>query len=234
MKKILVSLLFVAVLFTAFTAVAQDDVFVKMDTSKGEILIHMRPDLAVNHVANFMHLVETGFYNGTAFHRVIPGFMIQGGDPNSKDEDRRNDGQGGPLWKDVVSAGDAALLSELSEKLESRGYAGMNGQASLIAEFNNEPHVRGTLSMARSQHPDSAGSQFFLCVARAASLDKQYTNFGKIVYGLEVIDEIVNTPRDRYDNPHEKVVIKDCKILYNTYEFSEEELAAWAEMQVNE
>jgi cyclophilin family peptidyl-prolyl cis-trans isomerase len=231
-KKILVLLL--VVLIFACSAFAGENYFVRMDTSKGDILIHLRGDLAPNHVNNFLQLIELGFYDGTAFHRVKPGFMIQGGDPNSKDDDRRNDGQGGPMIADVLGLEDAMLLNKLSAKLEDRGYTGIKAQAALKAEFNDEPHVRGSLSMARSQHQDSAGSQFFLCVARAASLDRKYTNFGDVIYGLETMDEIVNSPRDRNDNPHEAVLIKMATVLFNTSDFSAEELTAWSEMQVNE
>ncbi|MCL0107100.1 peptidylprolyl isomerase [Thermodesulfovibrionales bacterium] len=111
------------------------------------------------------------------FHRVIPGFMIQDGDPNSKDPDRSKHGMGGP------------------------GH-------SLKAEFNDISHKRGILSMARSADPDSAGSQFFICVADSPFLDRQYTVFGEVVSGMEVVDKIVNQPRDRNDNPNERIEIQ--------------------------
>ncbi|UCE78299.1 MAG: peptidylprolyl isomerase [Nitrospiraceae bacterium] len=143
-------------------------------TKQGEIELRFFPDVAPNHVDNFMELAKKGFYDGTIFHRVIPGFMIQGGDPNSKDQDRSRHGIGGP------------------------GYT-------VKAEFNNRSHKRGTLSMARSSDPDSAGSQFFICVADAPFLDKQYTVFGEVVRGMDVTDSIVNQPRDAGDNPNERV-----------------------------
>jgi peptidyl-prolyl cis-trans isomerase B (cyclophilin B) len=143
-------------------------------TQFGDIDISFYPEVAPNHVNNFVSLAKSGFYNGTTFHRVIPGFMIQGGDPNSKSNDRTSHGTGGP------------------------GY-------SLKAEFNSYPHRRGILSMARSQHPDSAGSQFFICVADARFLDKQYTVFGKVDKGMEVVDTIVSQKRDRKDNPIARV-----------------------------
>ncbi len=148
-----------------------------IETKFGNITLRFFPDKAPNHVYNFIRLAEKGFYDGTTFHRVIPGFMIQGGDPNSKDKTRENDGTGGP------------------------GYT-------LKAEFNDLPHVPGTLSMARSMQPDSAGSQFFICVARAHHLDGQYTVFGEVVAGMDVVNKIVNQAKDRRDNPLERVEMK--------------------------
>jgi len=147
-----------------------------IQTKLGDITLKFFPGVAPNHVNNFIELAEKGFYNGTAFHRVIPGFMIQGGDPHSTDQDRTRHGTGGP------------------------GY-------SLKAEFNNKPHKRGTLSMARSAHPDSAGSQFFICVADAPHLNGQYTAFGEVVSGMDTVDKIVSQPRDRNDNPVERIEV---------------------------
>ena len=148
-----------------------------IETRFGNIEIKFFPEIAPNHVNNFIELSKKGFYDGTTFHRVIPGFMIQGGDPNSKNPDRSSHGMGGP------------------------GYT-------IKAEFNNKPHKRGTLSMARSSNPDSAGSQFFICVADSSFLDKQYTVFGEVISGMEVVDKIVSQPRDRKDNPTERVEMK--------------------------
>jgi peptidyl-prolyl cis-trans isomerase B (cyclophilin B) len=148
-----------------------------IETKFGKIELKFFPDLAPNHVNNFIELAKKGFYDGSTFHRVIPGFMIQGGDPNSKNPDKSKHGMGGP------------------------GYT-------IKAEFNNKPHKRGTLSMARAQHPDSAGSQFFICVADAAFLDKKYSVFGEVVSGMEVADKIVAQPRDSKDNPQERIEIK--------------------------
>lgn len=136
---------------------------------------------APKHVENFKKLARDGFYDGTAFHRVIPGFMIQGGDPNSKDDDRSNDGQGGP------------------------GYT-------INAEFNSIKHERGILSMARSSDPNSAGSQFFICVAPAAFLDGKYSVFGKVIEGMDVVDKIVSAKRDPGDNPIERIVMLKVSI----------------------
>jgi peptidyl-prolyl cis-trans isomerase B (cyclophilin B) len=145
-----------------------------MRTRLGDIHLNFFPDVAPNHVSNFIELAGKGFYNGTTFHRVIPGFMIQGGDPHSKDHDRARHGTGGP------------------------GY-------SLKAEFSNTPHKRGALSMARSSNPDSAGSQFFICVADAPHLNGKYTVFGEVIEGMDTVDTIVSQPRDRRDNPVERI-----------------------------
>ncbi|MEZ4526245.1 MAG: peptidylprolyl isomerase [Desulfobacterales bacterium] len=145
-----------------------------ISTKFGEITIKFFPDVAPNHVSSFLELARSGFYNGTSFHRVIPGFMIQGGDPLSKNPDRRVHGTGGPDYR-------------------------------LKAEFSTKAHKRGILSMARSGHPDSAGSQFFICVADAPYLDGKYTVFGEVVSGMEVADQIVSQPRDPRDNPLEKI-----------------------------
>jgi len=134
-------------------------------TLKGEIVLEFFPKLAPIHVANFKKLAKSGFYDGATFHRVLPGFVIQGGDPNSKDNDPNNDGMGGP------------------------GY-------SIKAEFNATPHEKGILSMARSQDPNSGGSQFFICLGRASNLDNQYTVFGKVIKGLDVVEAIGAQKRD--------------------------------------
>lgn len=148
-----------------------------IETKFGKIELKFFPDVAPNHVNNFIELAKKGFYDSTTFHRVIPGFMIQGGDPNSKNHDKKTHGMGGP------------------------GYE-------LKAEFNSKPHKRGTLSMARAASPDSAGSQFFICVADSSSLDGQYTVFGEVVSGIDVVDKIVSQPRDAMDNPNERIEIK--------------------------
>jgi peptidyl-prolyl cis-trans isomerase B (cyclophilin B) len=152
-----------------------------IETTLGNIEVSFFPDKAPEHVKNFKDLAQKGFYNGTIFHRVIPGFMIQGGDPNSKSPDKSSHGTGGP------------------------GY-------SINAEFNDTPHNRGVLSMARSQDPDSAGSQFFIVVKDAHFLDGQYTAFGEVVNGMEVADEIVNSPRDGNDNPDERIEMTEVRI----------------------
>ena len=142
-------------------------------TSFGDIKFSLLPDNAPETVRNFTELTKSGFYNGTLFHRVIPGFMIQGGDPNTKNSDKSVWGQGGP------------------------GY-------NLKAEFNSRSHLRGIVSMARANDPDSAGSQFFIVTSDSTFLDKQYTVFGEVVDGMEVADKIVNLPRDGNDCPNQE------------------------------
>ncbi len=148
-----------------------------IETKFGNIELKLLPDVAPGHVENFIKLARSGFYDGTIFHRVIPGFMIQGGDPNSKTADKSTHGMGGP------------------------GY-------SIDAEFNDRPHVRGTLSMARSRNPDSAGSQFFIVVKNSSFLNRQYTVFGEVVSGMEVVDEIVSQKADARDNPVDRIEMK--------------------------
>lgn len=144
-------------------------------TKFGEMEIKFYPDVAPKHVENFVKLAKEGFYNGTIFHRVIPGFMIQGGDPNTKDSLKKETyGQGGP------------------------GYT-------INAEFSDIPHKRGIVSMARASDPNSAGSQFFIVVEDSRFLDRKYTVFGEVTKGLGVADKIVNLPRDERDNPRERV-----------------------------
>lgn len=148
-------------------------------TKLGEIELELLADHAPGHVKNFLDLARKGFYDGTTFHRVIPGFMIQGGCPNTKNPNgtRSTHGTGGP------------------------GY-------NIKAEFNETPHRRGVLSMARAQSPDSAGCQFFICVSDSSFLDRQYTAFGRVVRGMEVADKIVSSPRDNRDNPQDRIDMK--------------------------
>lgn len=148
-----------------------------IETRLGNIELKFFPDVAPGHVNNFIELAKKGFYDGTTFHRVIPGFMIQGGDPNSKDPDKSRHGMGSPGF-------------------------------TVKAEFSDTPHKRGIVSMARSSHPDSAGSQFFICVSDALFLDGKYTVFAEVVSGMEVADKIVSQPRDKRDNPDDRVEMK--------------------------
>jgi len=131
-----------------------DSNIVKMELGNGTVTMELYPDVAPNTVEAFKKLIKKGFYDGLTFHRVIPGFMAQGGDPDGT-------GMGGP------------------------GY-------SLKAEFNNKKHVRGTLAMARSSDPDSAGSQFYICYAPQPHLDGQYTIFGQVTDGMEFVDQLHN------------------------------------------
>lgn len=153
-----------------------------IETRLGTIVLEFFPDVAPGHVGNFKKLAREGFYDGTTFHRVIPDYIIQGGDPLSKDDDRSNDGTGGP------------------------GYT-------IQAEFNQRPHLRGTLSMARAQDPNSAGSQFFICLRPAPMLDGKYTVFGQVIKGMDAADRIANLPRDVRDNPLEPVPMEKVTIV---------------------
>ena len=166
---------------TATTAAKGNEDVAVLKTSLGTIVFRFYEKDAPKHVANFKKLAGSGFYDGTTFHRVIPGFMIQGGDPNSKDADRSNDGLGG---------------------------SGSN----VPAEFNANKHLRGTVSMARAQDPNSASSQFFICVKPTPFLDGQYSVFGQVLEGMDVVDKIVNVPRDARDNPIDKVVMEKVTI----------------------
>lgn len=159
-----------------------DDVGV-IDTNFGKIVVMFFPDVAPKHVENFIYLATSGFYDGCKFHRVIENFMIQGGDPNSKDNDRSNDGQGG---------------------------SGKN----VDAEFSMVDHKRGILSMARSQDPNSASSQFFIMVGDNPGLNQNYSAFGKVLSGMDVADKIVHLKKDANDNPlaENPAIIKSVKI----------------------
>jgi peptidyl-prolyl cis-trans isomerase B (cyclophilin B) len=157
----------------------------ELHTSAGEIDIRFFPDVAPNHVKNFIDLAQKGFYNNTKFHRVIPGFMIQGGDPNTISGSPYTWGTGG---------------------------SGKN----VGAEFNNISHKRGIVSMARSNDPNSASSQFFIVTSDSTFLDKQYTVFGQVTKGMDVADKIVNAPKGANDRPNDpvsidKIVIREAK-----------------------
>ena len=158
-------------------------------TTMGEMVFEFWPDVAPKTVENFLTLSKKGFYDGTAFHRIIKGFMIQGGDPNTKDPNKTAlYGQGDPGYK-------------------------------IKAEFNDRPHVRGVISMARSRDPDSAGSQFFICHGRAASLDHQYTGFGKLIKGDDVLEKIATSPTTgpnamgEMSTPASRIAIESIKIV---------------------
>ena len=146
-----------------------------IETTFGTITLKFFPDVAPGHVKNFVDLAKKGFYDGTTFHRVIPGFMIQGGDPNTKDSLKKDTyGQGGP------------------------GHT-------VKAEFSDIPHKRGIVSMARAADPDTGGSQFFIVVEDSRFLDRKYSVFGEVTKGIGVADKIVNLARDERDNPKERV-----------------------------
>jgi len=157
-------------------------------TNEGEMVVQFWTDAAPDTIQNFKKLARQGFYDGSIFHRIVKGFMIQGGDPNSKDPAKESSyGQGGP------------------------GYE-------IKAEFNNHSHDRGVISMARGPDPDSAGSQFFICLAPVRRLDGQYTTFGKLIKGDDVLDKIGNTPvegnaQGEVSKPTKRVVIESVKIV---------------------
>lgn len=211
----------------AVTAQAAEPVFARMETDAGPITLVFYPELAPYHVDNFVHLSRTGFLDGTRFHRIIPGFVIQGGDPNSKDMDPRNDGLGGPNMSDVLTDEEMAQVTEL---MGTKGYTGVDAKVNLKEEFSKTvKHVRGTLSMARSQHVDSAGSQFFICVDTTTQLDGKYTIFGYVISGMEVADTIVNAEKNPSgrDAPLDPVAIKKMTIIEGTDGLNEVEKAAW-------
>lgn len=157
-----------------------------------EITIELYPDVAPNTVANFVSLIKDGFYDGLIFHRVIPGFMIQGGDPDGN-------GSGGP---------DYAIKGEFSSNDVE----------------NDLVHERGVLSMARSQDPDSAGSQFFIMVEDSPHLDGEYAGFGKVTDGIEVADDIVSVERDASDKPEEDQKIKKVEVDTKGFDYPEPEV----------
>jgi peptidyl-prolyl cis-trans isomerase B (cyclophilin B) len=155
-----------------------------LKTSYGEMTVAFWPDVAPKTVENFKKLARAGFYDGTAFHRIIKGFMVQGGCPNTKEGETGMPGTGGP------------------------GYM-------IKAEFNTKSHVRGVLSMARSSSPDSAGSQFFICHGDARFLDRQYTAFGELVSGEDVLEKIANVPTAGAEKstPVARVALESVKII---------------------
>jgi len=152
-------------------------------TSEGDMVAEFWPDVAPKTVENFKKLARQGFYDGTAFHRVIKGFIIQGGDPLTKDESKRASwGTGDPGYK-------------------------------IAAEFNDKSHTRGVLSMARSNDPNSAGSQFFICHGAPTFLDRQYTAFGKLIKGDEVLEKIATTKTGPGDRPLKRINVESIKIV---------------------
>ena len=164
---------------------ADKETVVTLKTNRGDIALRFFPGTAPEHVKNFIWHAENT-YPGCTFHRVIPGFMIQGGDPNTKPGAKGIPGTGG------------------------HSYKGPGTQ--LKAEFNERPHVRGTLSMARSQDPNSAGSQFFIMHEAAPFLDGQYSVFGEVIDGIEVVDAIANVVRDDRDRPVENQTILAARV----------------------
>ena len=193
MKSILINLLAAILAVASVNAEEQkpmnsaNEVAV-IKTSEGEMVAEFWPEVAPNTVENFKKLAHSGFYDGTAFHRIVKGFMIQGGDPLTKD----------PAKESRYGTGDP-------------GYK-------IKAEFNDRSHERGVLSMARSSDPDSAGSQFFICLANVSRLDHQYTTFGKLIKGDDVLGKIGDTEVTTSDSgerskPTKRVTVESIKIV---------------------
>jgi peptidyl-prolyl cis-trans isomerase B (cyclophilin B) len=156
-------------------------------TNAGDMVVQFWTDAAPNTIDNFKKLARAGFFDGTIFHRIVKGFMIQGGDPNTKDLAKEGSyGEGGPGYK-------------------------------IKAEFNNHSHERGVISMARETDPDSAGSQFFICLGNVRRLDHNYTTFGKLIKGDDVLGRIGDTPvvmaHGEMSKPTQRIVIESIKIV---------------------
>jgi peptidyl-prolyl cis-trans isomerase B (cyclophilin B) len=157
----------------------------RIQTKFGDIVIEFFPDVAPKTVENFASLAKSGFYDGLLFHRIVPGFVIQGGDPNTKNMANRSSwGMGGPGW-------------------------------TVKAEFNKNKHSRGALSMARAQDPNSAGSQFFIVLKDANFLDGQYTVFGRVTSGMDAADRISALERDAADSPLDADQARMAKVTVN-------------------
>lgn len=194
-------LLSILTIGVVFMSCAKEEKVAIISTKFGDMVVEFYDDVAPMHVESFKILADEGYFDGTTFHRVIPGFVIQGGDPNSKDEDRMNDGTGGRAGK----------FFGIGREDDPNSWT-------IPAEFNDKDHVKGTLSMARSSNPNSGSSQFFICHAATPQLNNQYTVFGQVIEGLDVIDQIVysETPKKQNpgyrgpdgDNPFEKVEMK--------------------------
>jgi cyclophilin family peptidyl-prolyl cis-trans isomerase len=153
-----------------------------ISSNLGDIKLEFYPEHAPKTVENFRELANRGFYDGLIFHRIVPNFVIQGGDPNTRDlSNRTRWGTGGPGWN-------------------------------IKAEFNKNKHSRGTLSMARSQDPDSAGSQFFIVLKDSNFLDGQYTVFGRVISGMDIVDKIASLKTDSGDAPFDTEKAKMTKV----------------------
>ena len=193
MKSILINLLAAALVVVSINAeekksMSSANEVAVIKTSEGEMVAEFWPDVAPNTVENFKKLARSGFYDGTAFHRIVKGFMIQGGDPLTKD----------PAKESRYGTGDP-------------GYK-------IKAEFNDRSHERGVLSMARSNDPDSAGSQFFICLANVSRLDHQYTTFGKLIKGDDVLGkigdvEVTMSGSGERSKPTKRVTVESIKIV---------------------
>ena len=188
MKKFLVLILIFLVIGVIIMNYEKESEVAVISTNFGDMVVEFYPDIAPMHVESFMALANEEYFNGTTFHRVIPGFMIQGGDPNSRNENRATHGTGGRAGKFFGLGNEEDPSTWL-----------------IPQEFSDTPHVKGILSMARTNDPNSASSQFFVCHDNANFLDNNYTVFGKVIDGLDIIDEIANVAKDQNDNPFERV-----------------------------
>ena len=187
MKRVLgIILLTLLVIGVLFMTIEKENKVAVISTNFGDMVVEFYPDIAPMHVESFIALANEEYFNGTTFHRVIPGFMIQ--DPNSRNENRATHGTGGRAGKFFGLGNEEDPSTWL-----------------IPQEFSNTPHVKGILSMARTNDPNSASSQFFVCHDNANFLDNNYTVFGKVIDGLDIIDQIANVAKDQNDNPLEKV-----------------------------
>jgi cyclophilin family peptidyl-prolyl cis-trans isomerase len=188
MKKIIGLILIVLTIGVFIMNYEKETEVAVISTNYGDMVVEFYPDVAPMHVESFVALANEQYFDGTTFHRVIPDFVIQGGDPNSKLENRSLHGTGGRAGK----------FFGIGDENDSSTWL-------IPQEFNSIPHEKGILSMARTNDPNSASSQFFVCHGDPSFLDNNYTVFGKVIQGLEVIDSIVNVEKDMNDNPLEKI-----------------------------
>jgi peptidyl-prolyl cis-trans isomerase B (cyclophilin B) len=188
MKKIIGLILIVLTIGVFIMNYEKETEVAVISTKYGDMIVEFYPDVAPMHVESFAALATEKYFDGTTFHRVIPDFVIQGGDPNSKLENRSLHGTGGRAGK----------FFGIGDENDSSTWL-------IPQEFNSIPHEKGVLSMARTNDPNSASSQFFVCHGDPSFLDNNYTVFGKVIQGLEVIDSIANVEKDMNDNPLEKI-----------------------------
>ena len=188
MKKIIGIILIVLTIGVFIMNYEKETEVAVISTNYGDMVVEFYPDVAPMHVESFVALANEQYFDGTTFHRVIPDFVIQGGDPNSKLENRSLHGTGGR----------AGNFFGIGDENDSSTWL-------IPQEFNSIPHEKGILSMARTNDPNSASSQFFVCHGDPSFLDNNYTVFGKVIQGLEVIDSIANVEKDMNDNPLEKI-----------------------------
>lgn len=184
-----------------------------LETDMGDITIKFFPDKAPLHVKNFIELAERGVYNGILFHRVIPGFMIQTGDPMTKNPKTPKEMMGTGGY--VVPAGtphEKGFIYNTVRVPNAEGKIITETLRNVPAEFNDISHKRGIVSMARANDPNSASSQFFIVVKDSTFLDQKYSAFGQVISGMDVADKIVAAPRDARDNPLSPIHIRKVVI----------------------